>query len=245
MIEKEWWENKELISFLEDLTPMGFKLVTLHDGTVRFDKVETNRIVSIGLGIVMKKILHPDYIQSYISFFDIDGLIEPKLLKSLNIFDSYTLRSRNHGLIFNLEEGKGINEILPIELVNEEAFIQAKQLIQTYINTYPKPFFDYWTDIRCFLPFIETADGRKLNDYFTGYPTERKMIIWHLCNHPKSKEFTNETLKSWEEYSEANPNDAIFKRWTKNMQRIVKVLSKTPPLYEWDDSYLIAKKLIM
>jgi hypothetical protein len=184
-------------------------------------------------------VLHPDYIQSYISFFDIDSIIEPKFLKTRNVFDSYTLRSRNHGLIFNKEEGKGINEHFPIELINKEAFDNAKQLIQNYIDTYPKPFFDYWTDIRCFLPFIETDDIRYVaNTVFAGYGMKKKMIIWKLCNHPKYEAFKSERVQIYEKSIEKAPNDKGLQQEFKDLLKFLKRLNATPPLYDWDDSYL-------
>ncbi|MBC6111316.1 hypothetical protein ACFOG5_08940 [Pedobacter fastidiosus] len=238
MIEQEWWNDGRIINPLKEVLPKGFSLFTDYEGFIRFDRHEDNRLLSIGLGQVMKGTFSPNWIQSFITFYPIEDILEQKFKKSRDMRDGVTLKTRNHGLIFHQEQGKGIYEHLPIVLDTDDAIQRAQLLIVKFIEEYSTPFFDYWKDIRCFLPFLENEDGIRLNDFFAGYATERKMVIWHLCNHPGSKEYINKTINAWEEFCSDNPEDGISIRQFKNMKRIVKELDQTPPIYEWDEKYL-------
>lgn len=146
--------------------------------------------------------------------------------------------------LFNHTIGEGILEKLPIALDTVEGVDNACSLIQTYIEQEALPFFNYWQDIRDFIPFLETDDINFLSNIFAGDALFKKIIIWKLCSHPQYNEFiTKKTVALAKRLNEI-PNDKFFKNSYNRFLKLLKTLEKTKPLYEWDETYLIQKPFI-
>ncbi len=232
----------KLINVLEEILPKDFQIVIRNNKIVYFEKVETERVISIGLGdLSWNTCLYGP--QDFISFYAIENILS----KKRNIYENVTIRTRNHSLIFNLQYENGISGIhnfFPLELTNDQNIEKFKELVKAYIVQYSYPFFDYWTDWRLFLPFIETDDiGYVANTVFAGYGMKKKMIIWKLCNHPKYDVFVNERLLIYDKFMAESPNDISLKKEYNELLTFLKKLEKIKPMYEWDDKYLIAKPL--
>jgi hypothetical protein len=231
----------KILKLLENILPEGFEIYNNFRNGIRLDKKQERRIISIGLGDLLNKAQLTDSIQCFISFYDIESILNPNFLKTKDIEDGLTIRTRQHRLIFNLKNDEEIYDFLPLKLHTDESLIFAEKLIKKYIQDYAEPFFNYWNDIRCFLSFIENATLTGLHDYFAGYAIEKKLIIWHLCSHPKFNLYSKERRYAYENYLKDNPNDNARQKEYKELLKLLKRLEKISPLYKWDESYLISK----
>ena len=212
-----------------------------------YSKKNKNQYLFIGLGNIGKKYFDEKYrfegMDASIAFVDVETILHGKFSHEVEKRTA-TLTTQNHCLIFNEVQGVGIYEHLPLVLDREEDIGKATSLIKKFMQEYAEPFFDYWTDIRCFLTFIETEDLLYINmNVFAGYGMKKKMIIWKLCNHPRYEAFKKERVQVYEQSILKSPNDKGKQIEFKELLSFLKRLDTTKPLYEWDDSYLIAKPL--
>jgi hypothetical protein len=231
----------KLLNVLEEILPNGFQIIIKNNKIVYFEKAETERLISIGLGDLSYNTCQYGP-QDFISFYAIENVLS----KKRNLDESLTIRTRNHSLIFNLqfENGiSGIHNFFPLKLTNDENIVKFKELVKAYIVQYSNPFFEYWSDWRLFLPFIENATLTGLHDYFAGYAIEKKLIIWKLCHHPKFEQYKEERKGVYENHLSQNPNDKVLQKEYKELMNLLNKLDKIKPLYDWDDKYLIAKPL--
>ena len=140
--------------------------------------------------------------------------------------------------------GEDILSQLPISLDTEASVDKACEFIQQYIEQEAIRFFNYWQDIRDFLPFLETKDNGFIADLFSKDGFYKKVIIWKLYSHPGYDELVKEMLDIFEQELKESPKDKFLKKDYDKYIKILKTLENTKPLYSWDDSYLIQKSYI-
>ncbi len=233
--------SDKIINALEEIVPEGFKIL-ISRGFVSFDKHESYRVISISLGDLSRDSCSYGP-QDFISFYEIENILSPKFLKSKDKNDGVTIRTREYQLMFDIENPDDYFKNFPLELTNDQNIEKFKELVKAYIVQYSYPFFDYWTDWRLFLPFIENATLTGLHDCFAGYAIEKKLIIWKLCSHPKFELYKQERKEAYENYLSQNANDKDRLKEYKDLMNLLNKLEKIKPMYEWDDKYLIAKQL--
>ena len=146
--------------------------------------------------------------------------------------------------LFNHKVGEDILSQLPISLDTEASVDKACEFIQQYIEQEAIRFFNYWQDIRDFLPFLETKDNGFIADLFSKDGFYKKVIIWKLYSHPGYDELVKEMLDIFEQELKESPKDKFLKKDYDKYIKILKTLENTKPLYSWDDSYLIQKSYI-
>lgn len=230
----------DLLEELKMITPNGYSLKSNYQGYAKFELESNFGINTIGLG----DILNGSFIglKARISFFSIEEILRPAFATDKDTNYSVTLTTDQHGFIFNKAIGVGVYEYLPLELNSPVALETMRSLILRFVEQDALPFFEYWKDIRCFLPFIETSDIRNVvNNVFAGDALKKKMVIWKLCSHPQFEKLASDRLSIYEQAISDNPNDAPLKKESKAFQSFVKQLQRTEPLYEWDPEYLKQK----
>jgi hypothetical protein len=168
------------------------------------------------------------------------NLIEDLLNKNT---DNYTTNSSQlfWNKIFPNTFDNNLRLDKPIIFKAESDIDKAIDYVKNYIKEFVNDYFTYWTDIRLFLPFLETKNVRFLNDLLVGKGIERKLIIWKLCNHPNYESFLADRLVKYKEYIEENPKEKATIKKFKHIQQIVKRLEKVKPIYDWNPSYLTPK----
>ena len=104
------------------------------------------------------------------------------------------MRPYLHNVLFGEDTvGSMLTSKFPFVIHNEDDLIQIKSLLIDFWNFDAKPFFDYWSNLSDFLPFLEVdfEDYRSMNNVLGVDAILKKMIIWWQCSHPKSLDFIN------------------------------------------------------
>lgn len=225
-----------IIECIEKVIPNGYQ-IQINKGTyLNFVKVENDRIIVIGFGSIITGIFKG--VRADISFISVESIIHKEFAKKLDTNYGVTIHTRQHGLIFNKTIGEEVYNHLPIPLETEADLARACELVQTFIQQDTLPFFNYWQDIRDFLPFLETDDLRYVaNTVFAGYGPEKKLVIWKLCNHPRYEEHAKFMYERIKEGLKAEPKNESYK----GLIKLIEKLEKVKPIYDWDDSYLVKK----
>lgn len=224
----------------------------------KLDKILINNFsVKLIENKYLKGFLETEKIIKGIFLGSIDDLLTTNIIASINFKeienilypneDQFSITTININInkhLFSHKVGESILSQLPISLDTEAGIDKACQLIQHYIKQEALPFFNYWKDIRDFLPFLETDDISLLSDIFSGDALFKKIIIWKLCSHPDFNEFTEKKTNQLTKRLHEIPKDKSFKKNYDRYIKILKTLEKTKPLYEWDEKYLIQKPYI-
>ena len=159
----------------------------------------------------------------------------------LNYSSSVTWGS--HSRMTGHEFGRGIYEHLPLSWQDDESAGRLVELIEKYMRQDAEPFFDYWTDVRVFLPYIEGDyyDFSKMTDAL-GDLVMAKTVIWYQCAHPEYEDFVNFMIEKRKSriVNEPDRRSGLEKTLPK-LIALDKKLKESPPLYEWDPKYLIKK----
>jgi hypothetical protein len=229
-----------IITRFTSLFANDYKFEISQSGYYNFFNDKHGRILYYTLGDLKKQGLTG--IGCGISIKCLEEIIHPLFKESPHYNIGDTIGLREYSLIFNKNIGEGVYEYLPISLDTEENVEMACSLIYKFINQDAEPFFNYWKDIRDFLPFLETDDSMQIHSYFSGYGMEKKIVIWYLCNHPNFTKFIKDLIDSYIQYLNENPSDPWSKKDFKRLQSLLKRLEAVKPLYEWSDSYLIPKQ---
>lgn len=227
-----------IIKKFEEILPNDFYVKTIEDIFLKGFLENGSTLKGIFLGSI-DDLLTTNIIAS-INFKEIENILYPKEDK----FSITTINININKHLFNHKVGEGILDQLPISLNSEAELDKVCQLIQQYIQQEALPFFNYWRDIRDFLPFLETEDISYLSDIFSGDALFKKIIIWKLCSHPKFNEFTEKKTSQLEKRLAEIPNDSSFKKNYVKYIKILKTLEKIDPLHLWKDSYLIQKPYV-
>ncbi|WP_405398984.1 hypothetical protein [Maribacter sp. Asnod2-G09] len=218
-----------------NITKNDFRAVHRNDLGMLF--VKENDITIKGIMVYIKD----DEIKNITTFFN-DQTVQSFFKSEYDKYSNYMIDDTCMQHLFdNVIDMKMLNQ-LPISLVDEEGVEKACELLKQYITQKAIPFFNYWQDIRDFIPFLETDDPIFIQDIFCGDGVEKKVIIWKLCNHPKYQNYVQVLIQSYVDYLEENPNDKWAIKDFKKIKDIVKRLEKTEPLYTWDERYLIKKE---
>ena len=230
---------KPYINSIENLvyniTKNDFIVIHRNDLGILF--VKENDITIKGLMVYIKD----DEIKNITTFFN-DQTVQSFFKSEYDKYSNYTIDDTCMQHLFdNAIDMRMLNQ-LPISLVDEEDVDKACELIKLYITQNAIPFFNYWQDIRDFLPFLETDDNGVIANIFSGDGFSKKVIIWKLCSHPNYELLTNGMLKMFAQEIEDSPNDKLLKKDYKKYLNLIKVLENTKPLYEWDEAYLIKKE---
>lgn len=235
-----------IIKKLNTILPKDFEFkITeeLNTKMISFKKYELG-IVYIIQNITLNERVHGDVLGNILGkliFKEIECILNPKYKIGEN---NPTLDYYGHQKALNITTNQKIFSQLPVILSNEESINKACQLIQQYIEQEAIPFFNYWQDIRDFLPFLETKDNGFIADLFSGDGFYKKVIIWKLCKHPGYNELIEEMLEIFMQELKESPKDKLLKKDYDKYIKIIKTLEKTKPLYDWDEKYLIQKPYI-
>lgn len=223
----------------KEILPDNFTITLLEEKYINAISVSENKTNSLYMGNIEIQLLKN--IVASIEFKEIEIILDTKYKIGLG---NSTINININKHLFNHTVGEGILDKLPIAIDTEEGINSACQLIQQYIEQEATPFFNYWHDIRDFLPFLETDEISSLSDMFSGDALFKKIIIWKLCSHPQYSEFTTKKTAALTQRLNDIPNDKFFKNNYNRYLKILKTLEKTKPLYEWDYSYLIQKPYV-
>lgn len=224
----------------------------------KFKKILPNNFsVKLIEDIYLKCFLENEKIIKGIFLGSIDDLSITNIVASINFKeienilsskeDQFSITTININInkhLFNHKVGEDILSQLPISLDTEASVDKACEFIQQYIEQEAIPFFNYWQDIRDFLPFLETKDNGFIADLFSKDGFYKKVIIWKLCSHPGYDELVKKMLDIFEQELKESPKDKFLKKDYDKYIKILKTLENTKPLYSWDDSYLIQKSYI-
>lgn len=182
-----------------------------------------------------------------IAFKSIESLItKPKIENWLDDRYDISVRMYEHSACTGYEFFKGFKEELPIKINSKETLKRAVELAKIAFEQDIKPFFDYWSSIIVFLPWLQTE---KYDDWPALYkvlgPTflEKKMIIWYQTNHPEYEDFKNFNLDRFQKRitDSSNENPEKTKKILIGLNELITRLEKTEHIYKWDNSYLKAK----
>lgn len=231
---KEYLDKK-----YKEILPTCFSILLLEEKYIEAISVFENKANSIYLGNIEIQLLKN--ILAGIEFSEIEIILDSKYKIGQG---NSTINININKHLFNHKIGESILNQLPVSLDNEADIDKACQLIQQYIEQEAIPFFNYWQDIRDFLPFLETKDNGFIADLFSGDGFYKKVIIWKLCSHPCYYNLIEEMLGIFKLELEETPNDKLLKKDYDKYLKIIKTLEKTKPLYEWDEKYLIQKPYI-
>ena len=155
----------------------------------RIEKKVEDRVLTIGVGDLLEMKIHS--IGYHIMFASIESLIQ-------NIEDDWnhnwnpTVKQYIHSSLTGHEFGKGIyGSKVPLSISNEDDLFNASELITQFYRQDALPFFNYWKDIRVFLPWLELEydDLNGLNLVFLRDSVLKKIIIWYLTSHPHYEKF--------------------------------------------------------
>lgn len=232
-------EIEFIIKEFEKVLPNNFTVKLIEDFYIKGFWKNEKLLKGIFLGSI-DDMLTTNIVAS-IEFKEIEIILDTKYKIGLG---NSTINININKHLFNHTVGEGILDKLPIAIDTEEGINSACQLIQQYIEQEATPFFNYWQDIRDFLPFLETDEISILSDMFSGDALFKKIIIWKLCSHPQYSEFTTKKTAALTQRLNDIPNDKFFKNSYNKYLKILKTLEKTKPLYEWDDAYLIQKPYV-
>ena len=104
-----------------------------------------------------------------------------------------------------------------------------------------KPFFNELQDFRNILPYIESFDLHEYSKFIKpGSCTERKLIIWRLCNHPRLEDFYNYAMDDLKVQQSTISNPDLERRIL-ILNECGNLLNKIEPIYDWNDNLLIKK----
>lgn len=118
---------------------------------------------------------------------------------------------------------------------------KLKSLLEQFWKNDAVPFFEYWSDLRSLLPFIETSVPSELAEILSHRLIEKKMIIWKLCSHPQYDFFIQERKEILEKAMRRNPQKKNLSEMYSAIEVMEDRLINVEPLYVWDDSLLIPK----
>lgn len=227
----------EILSLLEEITPFGFVLTTDEKGYAKYQRDCGFKVDVIGLGNILDGELN-DRLDSWISFSAIESILRPAFKVDRNTDFNVTIASKQNDYLRNLSLNESIYSNLPLTIDSDAALERARVLIQQFIEQDALPFFRYWSDIRRFLPYLETVPFTELYAVFYNDAFLKKVAVWHLCNHPRLNEFIEERLNAISDAIEVDPKNSRAKEYLKILRTIIKRLEKVKPLYEWDSSWL-------
>lgn len=115
--------------------------------------------------------------------------------------------------------------------------------MELYITQDAIPFFDYWTDIRVFLPHIEGPYyDRRITQLLSNWALT-KLYIWYNTSHPEYDDFFEFLIarKKSRIQNEPDRKEELEKALNEILDLDLQ-LRKSPPLYDWDPAYLIKKE---
>lgn len=217
-----------------EINDFGYKFTHYYNGIVKGIMIYINERNSFQLGL---RNTH-----SFIRIDLVETIINPKLKKQIDFGNHPTVTIQNIESIFNTPIKQGIRENLIFDIHTEDDIRKALRMVDRFVYQDALPFFDYWQDVRDFLPFIETDNIRIVaNDVFSGDGMKMKMIIWWLCQHPRYEAFKKERLEVYEKILKEDPSNTSEEKEYKNLLKFLKRLEKVTPTYDWDENYLIAK----
>lgn len=225
----------KIVEMLEGIIPSEFTLEIDDDGYASFKKEETDRLMAVGLGSILKGTFRG--IGGSVSFFHVEKILRPSFIKDKDYNYSTTITTKEHCFLRGISRNEFIYSNLPLTIDSDAALEKARVLIRQFIEQDALPFFSYWSDIRKFLPYLETEDIVVVaNDVFYNEGMKKKLIVWWLCGHPNFEKFKRERLAVYED--EMQTLDAYDHRSYKSLLTTIKRLEKEKPLYAWDSSWL-------
>ena len=231
-------EEEKIIESLTSVLPRGFEIISQFPLLVLCKKSDNGNFQEIVLADLENRKINNLF--GAIHIHQIESLVKPNYKPYK---DGGTIRIGKHYKLFNKYPARTrILEQLPIMLENPKNLEKAGDLIKTFIYEDAFPFFEYWQDIRDFIPFLENDDMIYVAwDVFSGEAMYQKMTVMWLCNHPRYEDFKEASLNSIQSRLEKDPENNNLKKALNNTFRFLKRLEKTKPLYEWDESFLEKK----
>ncbi|WP_431244900.1 hypothetical protein ACQ9BO_12160 [Flavobacterium sp. P21] len=221
------------------ILPDNFNILILEEKYIEAISIADNKVNALYLGNIEIYLLKN--ILASIEFNDVEKILDPKYKIGQG---NSTINININKHLFNHNVGEGILNQLPANLDTESGVEKACHLMRQYIQQEALPFFNYWQDIRDFLPFLESDDINFISDIFYSDALFKKIIIWKLCSHPQYNNFTDKKTEQLTKRLLEIPKDKSFKKNYDRYIKILKTLEKTKPLYEWDEKYLIEKPYI-
>lgn len=218
----------------------GFSLQVFDNGYFEFISNDLNVFRSLGGGY-NGRFRTVKGIGADLFFHELEHRLsaKPLCLNSSNRPVSMTLPNHKSLMGYSLEEG--VVGLFPISLNTASDLVQLKLKVEQFWKEEAKPFFEYWSDIRSFLPFLESSNISLWVQVLGKQAIESKMIIWKLCNHSGYQSFVDARKAILEDALEKQPENKRYLEVLESLVSMEKLLSSVDSLYEWDDSYLTPK----
>ncbi|HAA15099.1 MAG TPA: hypothetical protein DCE41_26755 [Cytophagales bacterium] len=143
-----------------------------------------------------------------------------------------------HQSLWDLSKEDGVFKDFPVKINREDDVLTLKGLIERFWREEAKPFFLHWSDIRSFLPFLESSDPSIWVRVLSNFTIESKMIIWKLCDHPGYQDFVEKRKEILNHAISGQPSNKSYLEVLQRVTTMEKHLEELSPIYAWDESYL-------
>lgn len=230
--------KKNIISVLEEIIlERGFTFLSEENGYFGYRYEDSNRHLSLGGGFADFKNNVIQGVSLNICFNKLEKVLNPTFETVGDNNAPSHMRPYVHKKITGVPLGEMIFNQFPFELKNESDLSKLKGLIELFWEQDARPFFEYWKDLRAFLPFIETSDISVIAEVLGNRIIEEKMIIWKLCNHPGYSGFVEQRKTLLVNALKLQPNNKDYAVALDNIVSMEEQLVHVEPIYDWDDSY--------
>jgi len=203
-----------------------------------FRKKVEDRVLTIGVGDLLEMKIHS--IGCHIMFASIESLIQ-NIDDDWNLNWSPTVKQYIHSSLTGHEFGKGIyGSRVPLSILNENDLFGVTEILTQFYHQDAMPFFNYWGDIRVFIPWLELDydDINGLNRVFLRDSVLKKIIVWYLTSHPYYERFAQHHEERLKKKLVMEPNNTVIKKRIKRLKTIRTRLEISDPLYQWNPNYL-------
>lgn len=235
-------KREDILSCLERINvPEEFKFLYLRQGNFSYRYEDEVRFISLGCGFPLSKENTIQGLGLNICFHDLEKFLDPSYKGMKRTENPSHMTTYMHRQITSQSLGEGFFDKFPFEILSEVTLNEFKQMLERFLIEDALPFFDYWSDIRSLLPFIETSDITVIAEVLRSRVIEKKMIIWKLCSHPSYNDFVEKRKAIIENALKSQPDNSSYLSVLKDIKAMEVKLEKVQPLYEWDESFLNVK----
>ncbi len=201
-------------------------------------KNEKNRTLQFGGGDLFKKSFNG--LSCYVTFLNFENLSKPTNTEPEDLDSLVSMRPYIHNKLLPYDFGLNIFDQFPIVIKSIADVNTVSNLIEQFYYQDAKPFFEYWQDIRMFLPFLEEDNEAAIELLGNNYII-RKMTLWKLCNHPKYEEFVSTRISILENVLKEDSENEDYIDVLNTIKAKYRELREIQPDYNWNPDYLIVK----
>ena len=201
-------------------------------------KNEKNRTLQFGGGDLFKKSFNG--LSCYVTFLNFENLSKPTNTEPEDLDLLVSMRPYIHNQLLPYDFGLNIFDQLPIVIKSIADVNTVSNLIEQFYYQDAKPFFEYWQDIRMFLPFVEEDNEAAIELLGNNYIL-RKMALWKLCDHPRYDKFVTQRVSILDNALQDDPENEDYMSVLKEINIKYEELKNVKSSYEWNPENLIIK----